>query len=75
MAEDGLRNRKDNGPENLAMVRKLALNLARTADGGRVTSMRGKLTKVGRDDGFLLKLLGSAASLAPTVKTDKIQTR
>ena len=75
MGEDGLRNRKDNGPENLAMMRKLALNLARLTDGGRVTSMRGKLKKAGWDDGFLLKLLRSAASLAPTVETDKIQTR
>lgn len=75
MGEDGLRNRKDNGPENLAMMRKLALNLARLTDGGRVTSMRGKLKKAGWDDGFLLKLLRSAASLAPTLETDKIQTR
>lgn len=38
MGEDRLRNRKDNGPENLATMRKLA----RLADGGRVTSMRGR---------------------------------
>ena len=75
MGDDGLRNRKDNGPENLAMMRKLALNLARLTDGGRATSMRGKLKKAGWDDGFLLKLLGSAATLAPTVENDKIQTR
>jgi len=75
MGEDGLRNRKDNGPENLAMMRKLALNLARLTDGGRAASMRGKLKKAGWDDGFLLKLLGSAATLAPTVENDKIQPR
>jgi len=27
MNEDGLRNRKDHGPENLALLRRLALNL------------------------------------------------
>ena len=35
MGEDGLRNRRDNGPENLALMRKLALNLARLTDGGK----------------------------------------
>jgi len=57
------------------MMRKLALNLARLTDGGRATSMRGKLKKAGWDDGFLLKLLRSAATLAPTVENDKSQTR
>ena len=28
MNEDQMRNRKDNGPENLALLRRLALNLA-----------------------------------------------
>ena len=66
MGEDGLRNRRDNGPENLALMRKLALNLARLTDGGRVKSMRGKLKKAGWDDRFLLKLV-SAASLFPSM--------
>ena len=68
MAEDDLR-RKDNGPENLA------LNMARTADGGRVTSMRGKLKKAGWDDRFLLKLVSSAASLAEDAEPEKIKMR
>ena len=62
-----------------ACVRHLAYRVAiqkrRLTDGGRATSMRGKLKKAGWDDGFLLKLLRSAATLATTVENDKSQTR
>ena len=75
MGEDGLRNRKDNGPETLALMRKLALNLARLTDGGRVTSVRGKLKRAGWDDGFLLKLVRSATGLATDPEPEKIQMR
>ncbi len=50
MGEDSLRNRKGNGPETLALMRKLALNLARLTDGGKVMSVRGKLKRAGWDD-------------------------
>ena len=63
MGEDGLRNRMDNGPGNLALIRKLALNLARLTDGGRAKSMRGRLRKAGWDDAFLLKPVSSATQL------------
>ena len=43
MNEDGLRNRTGNGPENLAVMRRLALNLARATPDPHTKSMRGKL--------------------------------
>ena len=75
MGEDSLRNRKDNGPENLALMRKLALNLARVTPTAKKESMRGKLMRAGWDNDFLLKLISSASSLAKEVKSGKIQTR
>ena len=52
--EDGARNRKDHGPANLALLRKLALNLLRThPDKG---SIRGKVKRAGWNDQFLLSL-------------------
>ena len=55
MNEDQARNRKDHGPENLALLRRLALNLARLeASKG---SLRGKLKRAGWDDAFLARLL------------------
>ncbi len=52
---DQLRNRLDHGPENLAMQRNLALNIAKLEPSKG--SMRGKLKRVGWDDRYLLKLL------------------
>ena len=75
MGEDGLRNRRDNGPENLALMRKLSLNLARLTDGGRVKSMRGKLKKAGWDDRFLLKPVSAASGLEQHAEPNKIQLR
>lgn len=54
--EDAARNRKDHGPENLSLLRKLALNLLRlNPDKG---SIRGKIKRAGWDDAFLLTTLG-----------------
>ena len=53
--EDQARNRKGYCAENLALLRKLALNLARLeASKG---SMRGKLKGAGWDDSFLISIL------------------
>jgi predicted transposase YbfD/YdcC len=52
--EDRARNRKDNGPENLAILRKLALNMLRTHPDK--ASLRRKIKKAGWDDAFLLSL-------------------
>ena len=54
--EDGGRTRKGNGPENLAILRRFAVNLIR-AHPERI-SMRQKVKRAGWDDAFLLDLLG-----------------
>jgi predicted transposase YbfD/YdcC len=54
--EDGNRSRKDNAPENLAILRRLSLNLASSHPAA--TSLRQKLKRAGWDDAFLLELLG-----------------
>jgi predicted transposase YbfD/YdcC len=53
--EDRARNRKDNGPENLAILRKLALNLLRSHPDK--ASIRRKIKRSGWDDAFLLTML------------------
>ena len=58
MDEDPSRARKDHAPENLARLRRFALNLLRAnPDKG---STRGKIKRAGWDDAFLLKILQSA---------------
>jgi len=53
--EDDSRARKDHGPENLAVLRRLALNIIRSHP-ARI-SMRQKVKRAGWDDAFLLQLL------------------
>ena len=55
--EDLARNRKDNGPANLAVLRRLALNVAR-AHPDNTISLRGKLKRAGWNDAYLFDLLG-----------------
>jgi len=55
-AEDANRARKDAAPENLALLRRLALNLLRTHP--EPISMRRKINAAAWDDTFLLSLLG-----------------
>lgn len=52
--EDASRTRKDNGPENLAILRRMALNILQTHP-SRI-SMRQKLKRAAWDDAFLLEL-------------------
>ena len=59
MDEDQLRNRKDHGPENLALLRRLALNLAKLEPSKG--SMRGKLKRAAWDTAFLFDLLAQFA--------------
>jgi predicted transposase YbfD/YdcC len=54
-AEDDNRTRKDNGPENLATLRRLALNILRSHP--ERSSMRLKSKRAGWDDAFLLSLI------------------
>ena len=53
--EDQSRNRKDHCPENLALMRKLALNLARLEPSRG--SMGGKLKRAGWNNGYLAIIL------------------
>lgn len=54
--EDLARNRKDNGPANLAVLRRLALNVARAHPDANI-SLRGKLKRAGWSDAYLFDLL------------------
>jgi predicted transposase YbfD/YdcC len=56
--EDLARNRKDNAPANLAILRRLALNIAR-AHPDKKTSMRGKLKRAGWDESFMFDMLAN----------------
>lgn len=57
MREDAARNRLDNGPENIALLRKWALNIAKTENSKG--SMKGKLKRAGWDNTFLEALLAN----------------
>ena len=54
--EDQTRSRKDHAPANLAVMRRLALNIAR-AHPDTETSVRGKLKRAAWDDSFLVDML------------------
>jgi predicted transposase YbfD/YdcC len=54
-AEDGNRARKDNAPENLATLRRLALNILRAHPDS--ASIRRKIKRAGWDNAFLLAIL------------------
>ena len=53
--EDLARNRKDNAPANLAVLRRLSLNIARAHPDTKI-SLRGKLKRAGWDDSYLFEL-------------------
>ena len=53
--EDASRSRKDNAPENLAILRRLALNIVRSHPAP--FSMRQKIKSAGWDNSFLLGML------------------
>jgi predicted transposase YbfD/YdcC len=55
--EDQCRKRTDNSPENMALLRRLALCLLKTH--GRKGSIRGKRLQSGWNNGFLLEVLSS----------------
>lgn len=55
-AEDANRSRKDNAPENLAVLRRLAVNIIRCHPARLPMSQ--KVKRAGWDDAFLLTLLG-----------------
>ncbi len=59
--EDQLRHRKGHGPENQALLRRLALNLAKLEPSKG--SMKGKLKRAGWDDTYLATLLAHASKI------------
>ena len=61
MNEDQARNRTGNGAENLALLRRMALNLARTEP--TKGSMRGKIKKAGWSDDFMLDMIRAAVKV------------
>jgi predicted transposase YbfD/YdcC len=67
MHESHARNRCDNSPYNLAILRHMALNLMHKD--GSPLSLRSKFNRAGWEDGFLAKLLeqteGAAAAATP----------
>jgi predicted transposase YbfD/YdcC len=54
--EDLARSRKDNAPANLAVLRRLALNIARAHPDAKI-SLRGKFKRAGWDEAFLFDML------------------
>jgi predicted transposase YbfD/YdcC len=60
MNEDRTRHCKDNGPENIGLLRRLALNLAKLE--GSKGSMKGKLKRAGWNDAFFARLLAQFAN-------------
>jgi len=61
MNEDQARNRRDHGPSNIALLRRLAFNLAKLE--GSKGSMKGKLKRAGWDDAFLTSLLAQFSKI------------
>jgi predicted transposase YbfD/YdcC len=56
--EDLARSRKDNAPANLAILRRLALNIARAHPEQKI-SMRAKLKRAGWDERFMFDMLAN----------------
>lgn len=57
LGEDRARNRKDHGPENIAILRKIALNLLQSHP--QKQSIRRKIKRAGWENSFLLSLLAN----------------
>ena len=55
MNEDEAHNHKDHWPQDIALLRRLALNIAKLE--GSKGSMKGKLKRAGCDHAFLTRLL------------------
>jgi predicted transposase YbfD/YdcC len=59
MNEDQSRTRRDNGPQNLALLRRWGLNAIKLE--GSKGSIKGKLKRAGWNDAFLARLLTTPA--------------
>ena len=57
--DDASRIRKDHGPQNMTVLRRLAVNLLRQIElGPRKVSLRGRLIMANHDSAFMLRVLG-----------------
>ena len=57
--DDASRIRKDHGPQNMAVLRRLSVNLLRQIElGPRKVSLRGRLIMANHDPSFILRALG-----------------
>ena len=57
--DDASRIRKDHGPQNMTVLRRLAVNLLRQIElGPKKVSLRGRLIMANHDPAFMLKALG-----------------
>ena len=59
MNEDQARTHKDHGPQNIALLRRLALDLAKLE--GSKESLKGKLFRAALSEAFLTRLLAQFA--------------
>jgi predicted transposase YbfD/YdcC len=73
MYEDQNRSRKDNGPQNIALLRRWALNACKL-EGSR-GSIKGKLKQAGWNDNFLAKLLAQPIQSAIALQGRTVQGR
>ena len=71
MNEDNARNRLDNGPYNLAILRHMALNLIRKEPSKG--SLRVKIKRAGWKDAFLAKVLPASTAVYLTITADLLQ--
>ena len=60
MNEGRQRTREENGAENMAMMRRMALNMVRGMVEKKKTSMRNKLKRAGWNNDFLLEIIQAA---------------
>lgn len=57
--DDASRIRKDHGPQNMTVLRRLAVNLLRQIElGPKKVSLRGRLIMANHDSAFMLRALG-----------------
>ena len=56
--EDDVKIRKDNGPRNIALIRKIILNMLRQDTKWPKTSLKGRRKMVGWDDDERMRVLG-----------------
>jgi len=75
MNEDGQRNRTGNGARNLAMIRRMASDLTRLAEGRKGMSMRGRMKMAGWNHEVLLETIRAAADLDNGARAKKFQKR